>query len=181
MIYEINDRSLKTINQLAFLLHQAFPESYKNEKESIEEAKDLLDEDYKLLAMKKDSTIVGIIGARAMYKHTGWELHPLIVEKSYQRQGIGTKLINHLEEKLQAYGCVTLYLGTDDEFFKTSASKGDLYHDIPHAIKHLENLDDHPFTFYQKNGFTVTGFIPDANGLNKPDIIMAKRLPMQTR
>jgi aminoglycoside 6'-N-acetyltransferase I len=181
MIYEINDRSLKTISQLAFLLHQAFPASYKNEKESIEEAKALLDEDYKLLAMKKEGKIIGIIGAKAMYKHTGWELHPLIVEKSYQHQGIGTKLINQLEEKLQAYGCVTLYLGTDDEFFKTSASKGDLYHDIPSAIKHLENLADHPFTFYQKNGYTVTGFIPDANGLNKPDIIMAKRLPMQTR
>ncbi len=30
--------------------------------------------------------------------------------------------------------------------------------------------------FYQKVGYTVVGVVPDANGLGKPDILMAKRI-----
>jgi aminoglycoside 6'-N-acetyltransferase I len=33
---------------------------------------------------------------------------------------------------------------------------------------------DHPTAFYQKLGFQIVGVMPDANGIGKPDIIMAK-------
>jgi len=33
-----------------------------------------------------------------------------------------------------------------------------------------------PFEFYQKCGFVIVGVVPDANGLGKPDILMAKRV-----
>ena len=40
----------------------------------------------------------------------------------------------------------------------------------------LRTWRDHPFEFYQKLGFVIVGVMPDANGLGKPDIFMAKRL-----
>jgi aminoglycoside 6'-N-acetyltransferase I len=38
------------------------------------------------------------------------------------------------------------------------------------------NLRGHPYAFYQKIGFVIVGVMPDANGLGKPDIYMAKRI-----
>jgi len=35
----------------------------------------------------------------------------------------------------------------------------------------------HAEAFYQKCGFVIVGVVPDANGLGKPDILMAKRVP----
>jgi aminoglycoside 6'-N-acetyltransferase I len=37
-------------------------------------------------------------------------------------------------------------------------------------------LRGHPYEFYQKMGFAIVGVMPDANGIGKPDIYMAKRL-----
>jgi aminoglycoside 6'-N-acetyltransferase I len=58
----------------------------------------------------------------------------------------------------------------------TSLANVDLYPDIFDHLKQIKNLKNHPFGFYQKQGYTIVGVIPDANGIGKPDIIMAKRL-----
>ncbi len=34
---------------------------------------------------------------------------------------------------------------------------------------------------YQKRGFVIVGVVPDANGLGKPDILMAKRIYKEIR
>ena len=34
----------------------------------------------------------------------------------------------------------------------------------------------HPANFYLKLGYVIVGIIPDANGMGKPDILMAKRV-----
>ena len=34
----------------------------------------------------------------------------------------------------------------------------------------------HPYEFYVKMGYKIVGVIPDANGIGKPDIWMAKRV-----
>ena len=39
---------------------------------------------------------------------------------------------------------------------------------------HGLNWNLHPYEFYQKQGFVIIGVMPDANGLGKPDILMAK-------
>jgi aminoglycoside 6'-N-acetyltransferase I len=43
-------------------------------------------------------------------------------------------------------------------------------------IKSIKNLQRHSYEFYQKCGYTIVGVIPDANGIGKPDILMAKRI-----
>lgn len=43
-------------------------------------------------------------------------------------------------------------------------------------FSHIRNLRDHPYEFYPKMGFAIVGVMPDANGIGKPDIFMAKRL-----
>ena len=51
----------------------------------------------------------------------------------------------------------------------------DLYADIPRHIGELRDLGrGHPFLFYRKLGFVVTGIMPDANGPGRPDIYMSK-------
>jgi aminoglycoside 6'-N-acetyltransferase I len=46
--------------------------------------------------------------------------------------------------------------------------------------RHVAGLRDlgrgHPFLFYRKLGYVVTGVMPDANGRGRPDIYMSKRL-----
>jgi aminoglycoside 6'-N-acetyltransferase I len=100
----------------------------------------------------------------------------LVVHPHHQRKGIGRALVADLEEQVRARHGLTLWLGTDDEDDRTSLSGVDLY---PNPLEHLAqivNLRGHPYEFYQKVGFVIVGVIPDANGLGKPDIFMAKRL-----
>ena len=66
--------------------------------------------------------------------------------------------------------------GTDDEFFQTSLSQGDLFEDTFQKLRDIQNLRRHPYEFYQKQGFQIVGVLPDVNGYGKPDIFMAKPL-----
>ena len=73
-------------------------------------------------------------------------------------------------------GCCTIYLGSDDEFDKTTLANTNLFDDLYSKIKNIRNLERHPYEFYQKIGYQIVGVIPDANGLGKPDIWLAKSL-----
>jgi aminoglycoside 6'-N-acetyltransferase I len=53
----------------------------------------------------------------------------------------------------------------------------DLYADLPRCMAELRDLGrGHPFVFYRKLGYVVTGVMPDANGRARPDIFMSKRI-----
>ncbi len=54
----------------------------------------------------------------------------------------------------------------------------DLYPDVYQHIKTIQNLRRHPYEFYQKLGYVIVGVLPDANGLGKPDIFMAKKVSL---
>lgn len=120
--------------------------------------------------------LAGWCAAEPLYLGHSWELDMLAVAPGFQRQGVGTALVGAIEEKCRDRGATTLFLGSDDENGRTSLSGQDLYDDIPGAIAGLEDRGGHPFAFYRRLGFTVTGLLPDANGPGKPDIWMAKRL-----
>ena len=67
-------------------------------------------------------------------------------------------------------------LGADDKNNRTTLGGVDLYPDPLRHLVSLRSIEDHPFGFYQKLGFAVTGVIPDANNTGKPDIYMAKHI-----
>ena len=127
-----------------------------------------------------DGLVAAWIGGRHAYMRV-WELHPLVVDPSYQRRGIGRALVGDIERIAAEAGAMTLTLGSDDETGLTSLAGIDLY---PDPIAHLARLQDrggHSFTFYLRCGFAITGVTPDANGFGQPDLQMSKRVEKVTR
>ncbi|MGH6820346.1 MAG: GNAT family N-acetyltransferase, partial [Methylocella sp.] len=122
------------------------------------------------VALDKSGEVVGWIGAVPQYHGRVWELHPLVVRADCRRQGIGRVLIADIEQQARARGGITLWVGTDDEDNMTTLGGADLYPDALSKLAGIQNLKGHPFEFYLKCGFTLTGVMPDANGAGKPDI-----------
>lgn len=157
------------------LLRECFPQAYSGEL--AEEQMELcLEEERVALMAEENGELLGFVGAMPQYGVTAWELHPLGVKASRRGEGIGKALVARLEQGCAARGCITLYLGTDDEFGQTTLSGTDLFEDTFHKIETIQNLNGHPYEFYQKQGFQIVGVLPDANGLGKPDIWMAKHI-----
>lgn len=169
---ELTIENTKHIKEAADLLRQVFPHSYMDCAE--EEVLECLEKENVLIAAIEEDVLIGFIGARPQYGITGWELHPLLVSESYRSNGIGTTLCIELENLLREKGCLTIYLGSDDETDSTSLSNTNLFEDTFQKIENIKNLKNHPFEFYQKLGYKIVGVIPDANGIGKPDIMLAK-------
>lgn len=174
MIKVIRKATLNDIQSCAKLLEIAFPHAYTVD-EAMTEIEDLVNNQV-VLVYDLENTVVGFIGAIEQYKGFTYELHPLVVDKAYQYQGIGKQLVDTLEQSLVSRGIYNVYLGTDDEFFQTSLSDKPIDGDLFESIKTIKNYRKHPYEFYLKQGFKIVGVIPDANGECKPDIIMAKKL-----
>jgi aminoglycoside 6'-N-acetyltransferase I len=119
--------------------------------------------------------VLGWIGGQHSYALV-WELHPLVVRVDQQGKGIGRALVADLEALVRERGGLTLTLGTDDDDDMTTLSGVDLYQDTWQHIASIRNLRGHPYGFYQKLGYTITGVVPDANGIGKRDILMAKQV-----
>lgn len=169
------------VQQAASLLVDAFrqhwPNAWPDMEAALEEVHECLEPDKVCLAaVDDDGRVLGWIGAQPAYGVTGWELHPLVVDPARQGAGIGRALVAALEAEVRARGGVTIFLGSDDEDGMTSLAGVDLYPDLAGHIAAIRNLKRHPFEFYQKLGYTIVGVVPDANGLGKPDILMAKRV-----
>ena len=125
----------------------------------------------------EEGVVVGWIGGlKLSYPGGVWELHPLAVRRDRQRRGLGRALVADLEERVRERGGKVVYLGTDDKRVQTSIADIDLYPDALRLAADIRNLRGHPYEFYQKQGYTIVGVLPDANGFGRPDIFMAKRL-----
>jgi aminoglycoside 6'-N-acetyltransferase I len=179
-ISDLSPHDSDRIEQTAVVLIEAFKDStdswsdYESALAEIHES--FQDDRISLIALDADGAVAGWIGGIRAYGGHAWELHPLAVRPDRQRRGIGRRLVAALEERVRQLGGTTVYLGTDDETARTSLAGDDLYPDVLQRLARIRNLSNHPFRFYQRCGYTITGVIPDANGPGKPDILMAKRL-----
>ena len=169
------------IQQAAQLLMDAFrehwPDAWPTFEEALEEVHEMLvSERICRVAVDEKGNLLGIIGGIPGYDGNVWELHPLAVQPSLQGQGIGQALVADFEEQVRLKGGLTITLGSDDEDNMTSLSNVNLYENLWEKIRDIRNLKNHPFEFYQKLGYVITGVVPDANGRGKPDILMTKRV-----
>jgi aminoglycoside 6'-N-acetyltransferase I len=157
--------------------HEHWPEAWPTLEEGLEEVHEMLEaERICRAAVDEQGNLVGVIGGIPTYDGHVWELHPLAVQPNMQGKGIGRALVEDFEEQIRLRGGLTITLGSDDEDEMTSLSNVDLYENTWEKIQNVRNLKNHPFTFYQKLGYVITGIVPDANGRGKPDILMSKRV-----
>lgn len=172
------------IRQIAEMLLKGFatsaPDSWPNLDAAEEEVRASLGEGHiSRVALAEDGAALGWIGANSQYDGNVWELHPLVVRVDQQGKGIGRALVVDLEARVRALGGLTIILGTDDEMQQTTLGGVNLLPDVWEHVARIRNLKRHPYEFYQKMGYTIVGVVPDANGIGKPDIIMAKSLKNQ--
>jgi len=169
------------IEQAAQLLVDAFrehwPDAWPTLEEGLKEVREML-ESHRICraAVDEKGNLLGIIGGIPGYDGNVWELHPLAVVPSLQGQGVGHALVEDLEDQVRYRGGLTITLGTDDEDGMTSLADTNLYENLWEKIRDIRNKKKHPFEFYQKMGYIITGVVPDANGPGKPDILMAKKV-----
>lgn len=159
--------------RLSQLLAQVFPQAYADSGD--EQVVKLLQKDRIALAAIEEGALIGFVGAIPVYD-AAWELHPLLVDPAHQRRDAGAQLVAELERRLIPKGCLTVYLGSDDEDDATTLSNTDLFVDTFDKIRSIRNLKGHAYEFYQKQGYQIVGVLPDANGVGKPDIWIAKSL-----
>lgn len=180
-IIDLRPTDGRLIRQVAEMLVAAFAESAPDAWPDLPSALDEVRESFgdgriSRVALDEHGDAIGWVGAITEYDGNAWELHPLVVWPSLQRGGIGRALVADLEQQVRRRGGITISLGTDDQSCQTSLGGVDLYPNVWEHIAAIRNLGGHPYEFYQKLGFVITGVLPDANGPGKPDIFMAKRV-----
>jgi aminoglycoside 6'-N-acetyltransferase I len=190
-ITDLTPNDTNSINQVAAILVAAFrehwPDAWPDLNSALEEVREsfapdrisriaLADEtDQFAIRNPQSAMVVGWIGGISDYDGLVWELHPLAVHPDLQGHGIGRALVADLEAQVRARGGLTVTLGSDDTDDMTTLSGVDLYDPDPWThIANITNLKGHPYEFYQKLGYIITGVVPDANGHGKPDLIMSK-------
>jgi aminoglycoside 6'-N-acetyltransferase I len=164
--------------QAAAILSEAFPDAdgWPTVQSGSDEIARISREGF-VRASIDDGSVLGWIGGLPEYHGRVWELHPIVVAKDQRLHGVGRVLVGVFEDEARRRGALTATLGTDDLDGMTSLSQSDLYGDLPGHIARLHDLGRrHPFLFYRKLGYVVTGVMPDANGRGRPDIYMSKAL-----
>ena len=178
-LVRLNAHDADQVEQVAHLLVAAFahqPDTWDTIEAAREEVREALEDDkINVVALDGDGRVIGWVGGFHAYARV-WELHPIGVHPAARERGIGAALLRAFEADVKARGGLVVTLGTDDVLAQTSLADTDLYPDVWTHLRGIRNLNRHPYAFYQKQGYVITGVIPDANGWGKPDILMCKRL-----
>ncbi len=177
-IIDLKKGEQTVLEQAAVLLVEHFdgPSGWDDLVSAREEVAEVLEDGFAFGVIAGD-TLLGWIGGLPDYDGNVWELHPLVVRRGYRHQGLGRALVAAFETEAAQRGGLTATLGTDDNTGMTSLAGVDLYQDLLGSLAELHDLGSgHPFLFYQRLGYRVTGVMPDANGAGLPDIYMSKSL-----
>jgi len=175
-ITDLTSHNGSAVQQAAALLVDLLSEGWATLDAALREVREsLAPERISRVAVEGDE-VLGWVGGQERYRGHVWELHPLVVRRDVQRQGIGRALVLDLEARVRERGAHTVFVGADDERGETSLAGVDLYPDVLAKLQNIRNPGGHPYEFYQKLGYVIVGVVPDANGFGKPDILMAKRL-----
>ena len=163
--------------QAAQMLTDELPLGWPTLADAMQEINEILSgDDALLLCAVEDGEVLGWAGLLPAYAKV-FELHPLVVRHDRQRMGIGSALLGEIISAARVKGGLVLLAGADDEGpdGETSLANVDLYEGLPEKLAAFDP-GLHQAAFYMKNGFKVVGVVPDANGIGKPDIQLAKRL-----
>lgn len=177
-IVDLEGQPAGIIEQTALMLVNEFvePRGWPDLEKAREEVAVVIRDGFARAAIEAEF-VLGWIGGLPEYHGRVWELHPLVVRSDHRRCGIGRALVASFEHEAARRGALTATLGTDDDSGMTSLAHTRLYDDVPRQIAELRDLGrSHPFLFYRKLGYVVTGVMPDANGRGRPDIFMSKAL-----
>jgi len=174
------DRAADFIDQIARLLQQGFAHlpdgSWSVYDDALTEVRESLgDGRISLVALDDGGTVIGWVGGLPQYDGHVIEIHPLVVAQGQRGQGVGRALIDELEQVAAVRGALTLWAGADDETGETSLSGVDLYSNLWQQVQAVQP-GGHALGFYLRLGFIIAGVLPDANGIGKPDIYLAKRI-----
>ena len=163
------------IKQCAMLLTTNFGNfnDVKSSKNAVN--KSLVDGNINIIAVDDETdNVLGWICGTETYNEHIWEIQPLVVRREYHNYGIGRELLSKFEKVASMRNGITLLLETQND--GTSLEGVDVYSDITGNIQNIKNLQHNVYEFYLKCGFKIVGLIPDAGGLGKTDILMAKRI-----
>ena len=176
-IVNMSELPKEQIQQAAQILTDSLPLGWATLQDALDEINKRLIPQNTLLAGIQDGEVIGWCGILPIYNGNVFELHPLAVREEWRKRGVGTALVQAVEEEARRQSGLTLWLGADDEREggETSFANVDLYDDLPSRIQTFEP-GTHQSAFYLKLGFRIAGVVPDANGVGKPDIYFAKRL-----
>ena len=178
-IVDLANQSDQILDQAATLLVEGFdePRGWQTVAMAAEEVARVVSEGFARAMLIDGDVRLGWVGGLPEYEGRVWELHPIVVRRGHRRRGIGRALVEAFEVEVKGRGALTATLGTDDDAGMTSLADVDLYDDVPRHLATLRDLGrSHPFLFYRKLGYVVTGVVPDANGRGRPDIYMSKRM-----
>ena len=106
-----------------------------------------------------------------------WEIHPLLVHVEHHRRGFGKLVVRDLEAHASRKGAGVLFVSTSDETDSTSLGGRDLFIDPIGALATIEHRRSAALQFWTRMGYEIVGLIPDAEGVGKPSIHLAKRPP----
>jgi len=177
-IVNMNTLNETQLNQAAEMLVAEFPHSWPTVKDALFEVNGRWAEPGTLfIAALVDGEVVGWSGMLPHYDGNVFELHPLVTRPDMRKKGIGAALVKEIEKTAKEKGAKTLWLGADDERpgGETSFANVNLYDNLPKRIAEFDP-GTHQAAFYMKLGFKVIGVMPDANGIGRPDIFLAKSL-----
>jgi aminoglycoside 6'-N-acetyltransferase I len=174
------NESKEIMEQAAKILLETFPEANMwpdlDEEKALEIVEESISDENISIGIKINNQLIGWVGLLPMYEKT-WELHPMALLPKFQGKGYGKILLNELEKIAQEKGIIGIFAGSDDETNKTSLSEKEITGDnIFEEIKNIINHKNHPYEFYVKCGYSIIGIVPNANGKNKPDILLWKNI-----